>query len=169
MKMTWSAFKHFRNRVLLWALFFIFCMVDLSSAACSDIYVFKAEEMLKNKEVVLLDVREPYEFSDCRIPGSINIPGSKLPQRYNRLNKDAAIVVYCRTSRRSLDVCRFLDEKGFKRVFNMAGGIAAWYNTGRKLEGSCDGIPYFAYDEKGKVIRPKMGEAPPEPEIKGCK
>lgn len=156
-------------RALLGTLFFILLTGGPIFAACIDAKVFEIEAMTGQKGTALLDVREPHEFSDCRIPGSINIPASRLPQMYNQLNKDTAIVVYCRSGRRSLDACKFLDEKGFKKVFNLAGGISAWYNTGRKLEGSCEGRPDFQYDRSGKVLRRKEGAVPPEPEIKGCK
>lgn len=156
-------------RALLGALFFILLTRGPLFAACIDAKVFEVEAMTGQKGTVLLDVREPYEFNDCRIPGSINIPASTLKREYGKLDKEAAIVVYCRTGRRSLDACGFLDEKGFKKVINMVGGISAWYNTGRKLEGSCEGRPDFIYDRRGQVLRRKEGVVPPEPEIKGCK
>ncbi len=164
-----TMFSSLIDRALLGALFFILLTRGPLLAACIDAKVFEVEAMSEQKGTVLLDVREPYEFNDCRIPGSINIPAATLQKEYGKLDKGATIIVYCRTGRRSLESCRFLDEKGFMKVINMVGGISAWYNTGRKLEGSCEGRPDFLYDRSGKVLRRKEGAVPPEPEIKGCK
>lgn len=162
-------FPSFINRALICALFFILITHNPLNAACVDATVFEVEKMLQDKGYTLVDVREPYEFNDCRIPGSISIPLANLQKEHVRLDKDAKIIIYCRSGRRSLDACKLLEEIGFKNVVNMVGGIMAWYNTRRPLEGKCEGTPYFAYDRKGKAIRPKVGEPPPEPEIKGCK
>lgn len=164
-----TMFSSLIDRALLGALFFILLTRGPLFAACIDAKVFEVEAMTGQKGAILLDVREPYEFIDCRIPGSINIPTSTLQKEYVKLDKGATIVVYCGTGRRSLDACKNLDEKGFKKVLNIVGGISAWYNTGRKLEGSCEGRPDFLYGRSGKVLRRKDGAVPPEPEIKGCK
>lgn len=150
---------------------FFFLMLAYSSAhaECTDIYVFNAEKLIKEKDVLLIDVRQSYEHKDCRIPGSVNIPSNEIEKRYTELDKDTPIVVYCRTAHRSAGACNILDKKGLKKVYNLVGGITAWYNTGRTLEGKCEGKPHFQYDSKGNVVTPKLKAPIQEPEIKGCK
>ncbi len=150
-------------------LFFLMLAYSSAHAECTDIYVFNAEKLIKEKDVLLIDVRQPYEHKDCRIPGSVNIPSNEIEKRYTNIDKDKPVMVYCRTAHRSGDACTILDEKGFKKVYNLVGGIAAWYNTGKTLEGNCEGKPYFKYDSKGNVVAPELKAPIQEPEIKGCK
>jgi sulfur-carrier protein adenylyltransferase/sulfurtransferase len=75
---------------------------------------------------VLVDVREPHEFQIGRIPKSTLIPLGELPKRLNELDKDAEIVVHCKSGGRSAKAVALLRENGFKNVSNMTGGILAW-------------------------------------------
>jgi rhodanese-related sulfurtransferase len=75
---------------------------------------------------VLLDVREPWEFALCAIPGSVNMPMKALPARYLELNEDAEIVLICHHGMRSYQCGVFLERQGFGGVINLAGGVAAW-------------------------------------------
>lgn len=80
----------------------------------------------KRGEVLLLDVREPFENEICRIEGSKLIPLGELPQRVNELDTAVDIVAYCLSGVRSAQAVRFLNGMGFKRVKNLRGGIRAW-------------------------------------------
>lgn len=137
-------------------------------SACEDIYVFGAQELFDKGDTVLVDVREPYEYNDCRIPGSINIPVSVLTKRAAGIDGKKTVIVYCASGRRSVKACLMLEKLGFK-AYSLNGGIRAYYNTGRQLEGSCDGAPYFRYSAQGRAIRRDAELPPPEPEIEGCK
>jgi len=76
--------------------------------------------------LVLVDVREPYEWQIGRIPNAILIPLGDLPKRYTELNPDDEIVLQCRSGVRSMKALEFLRERGFKRLKNLKGGILAW-------------------------------------------
>ncbi|MGA9165264.1 MAG: rhodanese-like domain-containing protein [Thiobacillus sp.] len=74
----------------------------------------------------LLDVREPWEWNLCRIPGAILIPMRDLPVRLQELNKKAETVVICHHGVRSYQAARYLESLGFGDVINLSGGVAAW-------------------------------------------
>jgi rhodanese-related sulfurtransferase len=76
--------------------------------------------------VYLVDVREPYEADIARIPGAHLIPLRALPGRLDELDRDADIVVHCRSGVRSASVVRQMLDAGFPRVRNLTGGILAW-------------------------------------------
>ncbi len=78
--------------------------------------------------LVLLDVREPFEHELCRIEGSVLLPVGELERRVGELNRDDEIVVYCHVGVRSARAAEFLSSRGFKRVKNLSGGIMAWAN-----------------------------------------
>ena len=75
---------------------------------------------------VLLDVREPWEWNVCRLPGAILIPMRDLPARVAELDKDAETVVICHHGVRSYHAARYLETVGFGDVINLSGGVAAW-------------------------------------------
>ena len=75
---------------------------------------------------VLLDVREPWEWNVCRVPGAILIPMRDLPARVAELDKDAETVVICHHGVRSYHAARYLETVGFGDVINLSGGVAAW-------------------------------------------
>ena len=78
------------------------------------------------RKVVLLDVREPFEYAFCRLEGSKLIPLGELHRRMGELDPDAETVVYCHVGNRSATAVRFLSSKGFRRVWNLDGGTTAW-------------------------------------------
>ena len=84
------------------------------------------ERLDRGEKLFLLDVREPQEFAFARIEGAHLIPLGELPNRYNELNADSEIVVYCHHGVRSLQAAYFLMQMGYTRVKNLVGGIDAW-------------------------------------------
>jgi rhodanese-related sulfurtransferase len=76
--------------------------------------------------LVMLDVREPFEYAEGVIPGAVYIPMNDLPARMGELDKDAEIVVYCAHGVRSWHVAAFLMQNGFTNVSHLADGFAAW-------------------------------------------
>jgi len=78
-------------------------------------------------DVFILDVRNPDEFAICNLQGHL-IPFKELPERLHELNSEAHIVVHCHAGGRSRRATEFLMGQGFKKVFNLRGGITAWAN-----------------------------------------
>ena len=77
---------------------------------------------------VLIDVREPEEYAQARIPGSRLIPMSELNRRLKEVPRDREVVIYCRSGNRSNQVVEALSQQlGFENLYNLAGGIIAWY------------------------------------------
>lgn len=77
-------------------------------------------------EPLIIDVREPWEYQVCRLESSVHIPMRQVPVQMSKLDRDRDIVVLCHHGIRSLQVCRFLAQQGFGRLFNVTGGIDAW-------------------------------------------
>ncbi len=77
-------------------------------------------------EYTLLDVRQPMEYQQGRLPGSILVPLSELHARIGELGRDKTVVVYCRTGSRSASATGMLMSMGFEQVLNMEGGIVRY-------------------------------------------
>ena len=84
------------------------------------------KDYLLDDEVILVDVREQWEFDICQIKGSILMPMGEITKSYLNLNKDSKIALYCHSGIRSMHVANFLLSKDFDSVTNLQGGIDAW-------------------------------------------
>lgn len=78
------------------------------------------------EKLTVLDVREPWEIAIASLPGTLNIPLGEVPSRLAELDRDAELVVMCKSGGRSRRAAQFLSSRGFGRVANLAGGIDAW-------------------------------------------
>lgn len=75
---------------------------------------------------LLLDVREPWEYSIVHLQDSRLLPMRQVPAELDTLDEDQEIIVICHHGIRSRQVARFLDSRGFNNVVNLAGGLDAW-------------------------------------------
>tara|TARA_B100001115_G_scaffold92705_1_gene68208 strand:+ start:72 stop:380 length:309 start_codon:yes stop_codon:yes gene_type:complete len=90
-----------------------------------EVEVLELKKMLKNNEVVLLDVREPYEIEICNVKGSLFIPMNEIPQNIEQLEKEKRYAVICHSGVRSLYVSNYLNSLGYSAL-NVIGGIERW-------------------------------------------
>ena len=91
------------------------------------------EEILKNlnKNITLIDIREPYEYNEGSIKTSENIPMSNListPEDY--LDKNDKYYIVCKSGNRSGKLCNILGAEGYN-VVNLAGGMMAYKGKNR--------------------------------------
>ena len=70
-------------------------------------------------DVVLLDVREGWELGIARVEPVVHIPMGEVAERLNELDPARQTVVLCRSGRRSMEIARFLEQKGFGSVANL--------------------------------------------------
>jgi sulfur-carrier protein adenylyltransferase/sulfurtransferase len=91
-----------------------------------EISVEELKQKLDAKEdIFILDVREPHEFQICNLNGHL-IPLNDLPKRMNELDSSKEIVVHCHKGGRSARAVAFLQQAGFAKAKNLAGGVTAW-------------------------------------------
>ena len=79
-----------------------------------------------DRDFVLLDVREEWEYQLVHIEGAVSIPLGELPRRSRELSPVDEIIVYCHHGMRSLDAAHLLQQLGFKSVLSVVGGIDRW-------------------------------------------
>jgi sulfur-carrier protein adenylyltransferase/sulfurtransferase len=107
-----------------------FCGIRGEEApAMTDIPAISVEELKQKldakQDIFILDVREPHEYDICNIKGYL-IPVGDLPKRVSELDSSREIVAHCRSGVRSAKAVNFLRAAGFKKVYNLTGGILAW-------------------------------------------
>ncbi len=79
----------------------------------------------RGDDIYILDVREPHEYQICNLQGHL-IPLGDLPKRMSELDSSREIVAHCRSGKRSADAVQFLTKAGFRKIWNLKGGILAW-------------------------------------------
>ena len=86
------------------------------------------EEKMKADPGIILDVRTPEEFSEGAIGDAQNmdVNGQDFEKQIENLDKEKTIYVYCRSGKRGTTAMNILQEKGFKKVYNLEGGILTW-------------------------------------------
>jgi molybdopterin/thiamine biosynthesis adenylyltransferase/rhodanese-related sulfurtransferase len=85
---------------------------------------FKAR-LDRGDNLFILDVREPHEYQICNLGGHL-IPLGDLSKRVNELDSSREIVAHCRSGKRSAEAVEFLQKAGFRKIWNLKGGILAW-------------------------------------------
>lgn len=98
--------------------------------------VAKAEELIKDKKVIVLDVRTAAEFAGGHISGATNLDfrDKKFKELVAKLPKDKTYLVNCAAGRRSAAACELLSQMEFKTLFDLKGGMQAWEAAGKPVE-----------------------------------
>lgn len=121
----------------LFSVLLMFAMLILGLAACGDkadkltyeqISAKEAKELMDNeKDYIIIDARTEEEFAEGHIEGAILIPEYEIEERAESMlpDKDALILVYCRSGRRSKIASAALVKLGYTNVKEF-GGIIDW-------------------------------------------
>lgn len=87
--------------------------------------------LAKVQPPLLVDVRNDDEVARSGvIEGAVHIPLHLLPVRFDELEGDAPLVIYCHAGVRSAQACSFMASKGREGLNNLRGGVMAWANAG---------------------------------------
>ena len=126
----------------IYMLFFV-CVFSIGMWACSNkeekfknLNCNQFEMLIQDKNVQLLDVRTPAEYSEGHLPASLNLNAMDDSFASNidgNLSKDFPVAVYCRSGKRSRKAADILVKKGFV-VYNLDKGINNWKEEGRDIE-----------------------------------
>lgn len=93
------------------------------------------KKLLRNKDVMVLDVRPPEEFDAGHIPGALSVPLAELKRRLRDLPKDKEIIAYCRGQYCSFapEAVRYLTGKGYDAKL-LRDGLPDWVSAGLPIE-----------------------------------
>lgn len=116
-----------RLLALLSILFVLFnsCANDTSSSKLISDQEMK--ELMALDSVQLIDVRSLEEFREGHLKGFQNlIYDDDFTQKIEKLDKSKPVAVYCRTGRRSENCSQILKDAGFKKIYQLRGGLSQW-------------------------------------------
>ncbi len=87
------------------------------------------EQITKDEDAVLLDVRTEEEVEQGHIPGALNLDiykGQEFVEELEKLDKSKNYYVYCRSGARSAQACTVMDQMGFNNTYNLLEGFSKW-------------------------------------------
>ncbi len=113
-----------------WKFFF-----DGAKSTAVDVDPAKFEELTKQPETFVLDVRSGFEFGGDKIAGARNIifTSKDFKQEAEKLDKGKTYLVYCATGSRSAGAVSVLKALGFTKIYNLKGGIDNWKDAGKPV------------------------------------
>lgn len=87
-----------------------------------------SNQLKKDPDAVLIDVRTPIEYFQGHIPGSklMDIMSPAFPEDIVNLDKTKSYYLYCRSGNRSFHAGKFMIKNGFQKVYNLSSGILGW-------------------------------------------
>jgi len=96
----------------------------------------QAVQLINKEDALVLDIREPGEYSAAHILNARNIPVKDLGVRAREIEKfkQKPVIVACDSGNRSGAAVSVLKDQGFANVYNLSGGLAAWRQAGLPTE-----------------------------------
>ena len=93
-----------------------------------NIGVEKFQELMKQDNTILIDVRTPLEINSGKIENALELDfmNRDFESQLSVLDKDATYLVYCRSGRRSARTCSIMHLMGFNSLYNLSGGYLSW-------------------------------------------
>ena len=107
--------------------------IDLATLP-EEVDVQTTAALLGRGDVVVIDVREQWEYDEGHIPGVTHIPLAEVPASLEQIPADKTVILTCRSGNRSGQAFDFLQNNGYENVHNMQGGILAWQAAGLEVE-----------------------------------
>jgi len=108
--------------------------LDRSGQALDSLPALEPGELYQGQNngqpVIVLDVREPAEWTEGCIAGALRIPMNEVLDNLDRLSRTQPIAITCAGGQRSSLIASLLRVRGFHNLFNVTGGMKAWVAAG---------------------------------------
>jgi len=108
--------------------------VTVLGGSYTDVSPAELQSMLANKDFTFVNVHTPFEGKIAKT--DLSIPYDQIGQNLDKLpsDKNAKIVLYCRSGRMSDIAAKTLISLGYTNIWNLSGGMVAWEQAGLKIE-----------------------------------
>jgi rhodanese-related sulfurtransferase len=130
--------KYFKTIITLHFLLFIIACNSTAQTTAQTVNADTFEKGITEKEVQILDVRTPEEFNQGHLSNAMLANWNEKEEfirRIDALDKDEPVYIYCLSGGRSAAAANLLREKGFSQITELQGGINAWKQGDKPMEG----------------------------------
>src|SRR5579859_5322888 len=105
---------------------------EWTPAQVNEALASQHEAKPEHQEVVLVDVREKYEWNEGHLPGAIHVPRGFLELQIEEAvpDKSKTVLLYCAGGVRSLMAGKTLQDMGYQNAISMSGGFGQWKAAG---------------------------------------
>lgn len=108
-----------------------FMSENIALSKCSQLSVHELDEYLEHKknsktDYIILDVRTEKEYRRGFIENAINMPLNDIRERFDELDKEKDIIIYCQKGLRGYVARLILMQKGFNKIISIGGGYKLW-------------------------------------------
>lgn len=129
-----KAFKQLTKTASLMLLILTFISCQNNTNKDQVVKVITAQEMqdiLEVEDVQLIDVRTPSEYQEIHIAKAQNIDfySPTFNADVEKLDKNKPVILYCRSGGRSAKCAQKLKAAGFKKIYDLQGGISKWQHS----------------------------------------
>lgn len=110
----------------------IYSCADSKAGEIEQITIDQMNEALKSDSIQLIDVRTTDEYIESHLENSHNIcvTDDDFESKAASLDRDKPVYVYCKKGGRSAKAAQILRDMGFKKIYDMKGGILLWEEAG---------------------------------------
>lgn len=111
-------------------------LVEEARANVKELFPWDLTERLENEKILIVDIREPYEYEAMHIQDSLNVPRGILetaceydfeetvPELVEARDKE--VVLVCRSGNRSIFAADVLQKMGYQHVYSLQTGLRGW-------------------------------------------
>lgn len=107
--------------------------MDFERHGQAELGPLRAAELAAAGEALIVDVRQPFEWEESRVPGARLIPLEQLPGMAAQIDDGRPVIFLCRSGNRSAMATEAFLASG-RTAYNLSGGILAWIESGLEIQ-----------------------------------
>lgn len=136
-------FNEFLSQNILWVGAFVvvfnlwvFSLLQGRVAGAKSISPLELPQIQRDSKTTIIDIRDPKDYNEQHLPGSINIPLPEINADNAKLlkHKDKSVIVTCHAGHQSGKAAKQLVTLGFDKIFMLNGGLLAWVKANMPTE-----------------------------------
>jgi thioredoxin len=130
------------KKIFLTFIIFVSLLIEMKAQSVQYVNAVKFKQLIATEDAILLDVRTSGEYSRGHIQNStsIDITDPSFESKFQMLQKDKTILIYCLSGSRSNAGASYLSKMGFKKVYALQQGLMDWNRQGYALEQSSQAV-----------------------------
>lgn len=136
-------FNEFLSQNIIWVGAFVvvfnlwvFSLLQGRVAGAKSISPLELPQVQRDSKTTIIDIRDPKDYNEQHLPGSINIPLAEINADNAALqkHKQKSVIVVCQAGHTSSKAAKQLVTMGFDSIYMLSGGVFAWVKANMPTE-----------------------------------